>query len=93
MAKRLYKSNTNRVVSGVCGGIGEYFNIDPSLVRLGWIVFSILGGSGIIAYIIAAIIIPGGRRYMPHHQHDNWHGEHGGHDANGSSMHGNGPPR
>ena len=43
---------------GVCGGIAEYFNIDSTLVRLGWVVFSLLGGSGLLAYIIAAIIMP-----------------------------------
>lgn len=56
--KRLYRSSVNCMICGVCGGIGEYFNIDPTLVRLGWILFSFLGGSGILAYIIAAIIIP-----------------------------------
>ena len=45
------------MIDGVCAGIGEYFNIDPTLVRLAWILFCALGGSGIIAYIIAAIII------------------------------------
>ena len=58
MEKRLYKSNQNKVLDGVCGGIAEYFNIDPTLVRLGWVVFCALGGSGVLAYIIAAIIIP-----------------------------------
>ena len=57
-AKRLYKSNENKMVDGVCGGIAEYFNIDPTLVRLGWVLFCALGGSGILAYIIAAIVIP-----------------------------------
>ena len=56
--KRLIKSDDNRVLCGVCGGIGEYFNIDPTLVRLAWVLFSFLGGAGIPAYIIAAIIIP-----------------------------------
>ena len=58
MDKRLYKSNENRMIDGVCGGIAEYFNMDPTLVRLGWVLFCALGGSGIIAYIIAVIIIP-----------------------------------
>ncbi|MDY3972460.1 MAG: PspC domain-containing protein [Clostridia bacterium] len=58
MDKRLYKSNENRMIDGVCGGIAEYFNMDPTLVRLGWVLLCALGGSGIIAYIIAAIIIP-----------------------------------
>ena len=56
--KRLYRSSTNYMICGVCGGIGEYFNIDPTLVRLAWVIFSFMGGSGILAYIIASIIIP-----------------------------------
>ncbi len=56
--KRLYKSRTNRVLCGVCGGIGEYFNIDPVVIRLLLVVFSLMAGGGILAYIIAAIIIP-----------------------------------
>ena len=58
MEKRLYKSNKNKMIDGVCGGVAEYFNLDPTLVRLGWVVFCALGGCGILAYIIAAIIIP-----------------------------------
>lgn len=58
MDKRLYKSNENKMIDGVCGGIAEFFDIDPTLVRLGWVLFCALGGSGIIAYIISAIIIP-----------------------------------
>lgn len=58
MDKRLYKSNTDKKLDGVCAGIGEYFNIDPTLIRLAWIIFCVLGGSGILAYIIAAIVIP-----------------------------------
>ena len=56
--KKLYKSNTDKKIAGVCGGIAECFNIDATLVRLGWVVFSLLGGSGLLAYIIAAIIMP-----------------------------------
>ena len=55
--KKLYKSN-NKMLAGVCAGIAEYFNIDPTLVRLGWVLFCALGGSGILAYIICAIVIP-----------------------------------
>ena len=58
MDKRLYKSDVHRTIAGVCGGIGEYFNIDPTLIRLAWIIFCFAGGSGILAYIIAAIVIP-----------------------------------
>lgn len=58
MDKRLYRSRENRMLGGICGGIAEYFNNDPTLVRLGWVLFCALGGSGFIAYIIAAIIMP-----------------------------------
>lgn len=57
MNKRLYKSRDEKMIDGVCGGIAEYFGIDPTLVRLIWAVFGATGG-GILAYIIAAIIIP-----------------------------------
>lgn len=58
MEKRLYKSATDKKIDGVCAGIAEYLNLDPTVIRLAWIVFSLLGGSGILAYIIAAIVIP-----------------------------------
>ena len=60
MKKKLYRSTENRVIAGVCGGIAEYFDIDPTLVRLAWVLFCVLCGSGLLAYIIAAIIIPEG---------------------------------
>lgn len=56
--KKLHKSQTDKKLCGVCGGIAEYFNIDPTLVRLLWILFSIAGGAGLLAYIIAAVIMP-----------------------------------
>ena len=56
--KRLYRSESSRMLCGVCAGIAEYFNLDPTLIRLAWALFCILGGSGVLAYILAAIIIP-----------------------------------
>lgn len=56
--KRLYRSDKNRMIAGVCAGIGEYFNIDPTLVRLLWAVAIFFGGVGVLAYLIAWIIIP-----------------------------------
>ncbi|MBQ2801182.1 MAG: PspC domain-containing protein [Lachnospiraceae bacterium] len=56
--KRLYRSNNNKVLLGICGGIGEYLNVDPVVIRLLWVIFCCMGGSGVLAYIIAAIIIP-----------------------------------
>ena len=64
MNKKLYKSNENKMIEGVCGGIAEFFGIDATLVRLGWVLFCALGGSGILAYIIAAIIIPQRPQYI-----------------------------
>ena len=58
MMKQLYKSSTNKKITGVCGGIGEYFDIDPTLVRLGFVALSLLAGGGLAVYIIAAIVMP-----------------------------------
>ena len=56
--RKLHRSSRDSKLCGVCGGIAEYFNIDPTIVRLIWIVVSLCGGGGLIAYIIAAIIMP-----------------------------------
>ena len=56
--KRLYRSNSNKMIAGVCGGIAEYINLDPTVVRLLWALLCFMGGTGVIAYIIAAIIMP-----------------------------------
>ena len=58
MEKRIYRPREGKVLVGVCSGIANYFNIDPVLVRLGWIIFCCLGGSGILAYLVAAVLIP-----------------------------------
>jgi phage shock protein PspC (stress-responsive transcriptional regulator) len=58
MNKKLYRSKTNRIIAGVCGGLGEYLNIDATIIRLLLVAFSLMGGMGVIFYIIAAIIIP-----------------------------------
>ena len=58
MKKRLYKDHTDHTLCGVCSGIAKYFDIDPTVVRLALVLFCLLGGSGILAYIICAIVIP-----------------------------------
>ncbi len=55
--KRLYKSNTNKMLCGVCGGVADYLNIDPTVIRLLWVVFGFTG-IGVFAYIVAAVIMP-----------------------------------
>lgn len=58
MGKKLYKSNNDKKICGVCGGIAEYLNIDSTLVRLLWALAIFFVGGGILAYIVAAIIMP-----------------------------------
>lgn len=56
--RKLYRSQTDKKLCGVCGGVAEYFNIDSTIVRLGWALLSIFVGAGILAYIIAALVMP-----------------------------------
>ena len=56
--RKLYKSDTDKMLAGVCGGIAEYFSIDSTIVRIGLVFFTFCGGSGILLYIIAAIAMP-----------------------------------
>jgi len=58
MEKRLYRSRRDKVISGVCGGIADYFDLDSTIIRLAWVILIFLGGTGLVAYIIAAIIVP-----------------------------------
>ncbi len=56
--KKLCKSNTNKKICGVCGGIAEYLNADPTLIRLAFVLIAAIAGSGVLAYILAALIMP-----------------------------------
>ena len=58
MKKRLYKDHSDKKLCGVCSGIAKYFGLDPTIVRLALVLFCILGGSGILAYIVCAIVMP-----------------------------------
>ena len=58
MKKKLYRSKKDKMIAGVCGGIAEYFDVDSTLVRLLTVIFVLLGGAGVVVYIIAWIIIP-----------------------------------
>ena len=56
--KRLVRTRDDSVLAGVCGGFGQYFNLDSALVRLLWVFFTIFGGSGVLAYLVAVFIVP-----------------------------------
>ena len=56
-APKLFRGR-NRKIAGVCSGIAEYFGWDPTVVRLAWVIFMLAGGSGILAYIIAMVVMP-----------------------------------
>ncbi|MEJ2707733.1 MAG: PspC domain-containing protein [Anaerolineales bacterium] len=56
--RKLYRSRTHRMIAGVAGGLGEYFGIDPTLVRLAFVFTALAGGPGLVAYIIMMIVIP-----------------------------------
>lgn len=56
--KKLYRSRYDKKIAGVCGGIAQYINLDATLVRLLWVFLCFMGGSGIIAYIVAMLIMP-----------------------------------
>ncbi len=61
--RRLKKSNYDKKLCGVCGGIAEYLDVDSTIIRLLWVLFTVMGGAGILAYIIAAIVMPDGENY------------------------------
>ena len=58
MEKKLYKSNTDKKICGVCGGLAEYLNVDSTIIRLIWVLAVLCAGCGLLAYIIAALVIP-----------------------------------
>jgi len=70
LEKRLYRSRENTVIGGVCGGIAEYLDIDPTLVRLIWVISAIYGGIGVIAYIICLVVIPENKADTVAHKKD-----------------------
>lgn len=56
--KQLYRSTTNKMIGGVCGGIAAYFDVDPTLIRLGFVAVTLLGGSGVLVYLILWLVVP-----------------------------------
>jgi phage shock protein PspC (stress-responsive transcriptional regulator) len=58
MQKKLHRSRTEKMIAGVCGGLAEYFNVDPTLIRVLWIIAVLFAGGGVLAYIILWIVLP-----------------------------------
>jgi phage shock protein C len=58
MEKRLHRSRTEKMIGGVCGGLAEYFEIDPTIVRAAWVVITLMAGVGILLYLILWIVMP-----------------------------------
>jgi phage shock protein C len=56
--RKLYRSRTDRMIAGVCGGLASYFSLDPTLIRVLFVVLAVLGGSGIIIYLAMWLIVP-----------------------------------
>ncbi len=57
MEKKLYRAEQGKILAGVCGGLGEYFNVDPTIIRVAWALLAATG-TGLLAYIICALVIP-----------------------------------
>ncbi len=63
--KKLYKVEEGKKIAGVCGGLARYFNIDVTLIRLAWALFCLAGGSGLLIYFVAAIVMPNEEDVLP----------------------------
>lgn len=83
--KKLYRSENDKRIAGVCGGIAEYFNIDSTIVRLLLVLFCLLGGSGVLAYIIAWIVIPERPDYTNYNNFNNYNGYNNNNFNNGGN--------
>lgn len=76
-SKRMYKSSTNKQIMGVCGGLAEYFDVDPTIIRVIFLVLLIAGSSGFIIYMVLGFLLPydyqvsGGKQKSYHNQYDN----------------------
>ncbi len=64
--KELLRSSTDKVIAGVCSGLGHYMGIDPTVIRVIWALTCVLAGTGLLAYIICALLIPSDETYTPY---------------------------
>jgi len=69
--KKIYRSQTNRMIGGVCGGVAEYFSVDPTVIRLIWVAFSLVGGFGLLVYLASLLIIPNNPDQTPNEESNN----------------------
>jgi phage shock protein C len=63
--RKLYRSQTNRMVAGVCGGLAEYFNVDATLIRILFVVLTVFGGAGLVLYLAMWILVPDASKAPP----------------------------
>ena len=63
--RKLYRSRTQRMIAGVCGGLAEYFNLDATLMRVLFLLLAVFGGSGLVIYVVMWIIVPGASKAPP----------------------------
>jgi phage shock protein C len=63
--RKLYRSQTQRMIAGVCGGLAEYFNVDATLIRVLFLILAVFGGSGLVIYLVMWIIVPDARKLPP----------------------------
>lgn len=84
MEKKLYRSTTDKKIAGVCGGIAQYFGIDSTIIRLAFVIFCLMGGSGVLVYIICALVMkeePSNGGYTPYQdvngQNNGWNDPNG----------------
>ena len=66
LQRRIMRSSTDKWVAGVCGGIGNYIGVDPAIIRIVWAVFCLAFGTGLLAYLICALVIPSETAYSPY---------------------------
>ncbi len=66
LQRRIMRSSTDKWVAGVCGGIGNYIGVDPTIIRIVWAVLCLIFGTGFLAYLICALIIPSETAYSPY---------------------------
>ncbi len=66
LQRKLLRSSNDRIIAGVCGGLGNYMGIDPTIIRVAWVLTCALAGTGLLAYLICALLIPSEATFSPY---------------------------